>query len=293
MNSSRNTQRARNVEHHQVAANGQSFYCASAGPQDGRPVFLLHGFPEMSYGWRHQIHALAAAGLFVVAPDQRGYGHSSKPRGLRAYAIETLADDVVALARHFGHRRFSLVGHDWGGIVAWRLAGRPASPVERLAILNAPRLEAMAPYAARHPGQLLMSSYVAAFQLPGLSELALGAARHALLRAALTQSSRPGTFAEEELAVYEQAWSLPGALTSMLGWYRAVRFDKPVDGGRLRMPTLVLWGDRDAALQPGLAEASAALCDDVEVRHFDDATHWLQHEHPARISRALVRFLCA
>jgi pimeloyl-ACP methyl ester carboxylesterase len=282
--------RSEGIEHHRVSANGQSFYCVTAGPRQGRPVLLLHGFPEMSYGWRHQIPALAAAGLFVIAPDQRGYGHSSKPHRLRDYRVDALADDVVALARHFGRRRFAVVGHDWGGIVAWRLAGRVASPVDRLAILNAPRLEAMAPYAARHPLQLLMSSYVAAFQVPQLSEMALGAAGHALLRMALTASSRPGTFSQEELDVYRQAWSLPGALTSMLAWYRALRFDAGA-GPRLSVPTLVLWGDRDTALQPGLAEASAAACDCVEVRHFTDAGHWLHHEHPGRINRALERFL--
>ena len=149
-----------------MSANGQSFYCATAGPRDGAPVVLLHGFPEMSYGWRHQIWALADAGLRVLAPDQRGYGHSSKPKGASAYALETLGDDVVAIARSFGHRRFALVGHDWGGIVAWHLAARAGGDVERVAILNAPHLEVFARYALRHPSQMLMSSYVAAFQLP-------------------------------------------------------------------------------------------------------------------------------
>ena len=279
------------VEHHRVAANGQNFYCAAAGPRDGPPVVLLHGFPEMSYGWRHQLPALAAAGLRVIAPDQRGYGHSSKPRGVRAYAIDTLVDDVVAIAGRFGHPRFFLVGHDWGGAVAWRLASRAASPVERLVILNAPRLEVVGRYALRHPLQLAMSSYVAAFQVRGVAELALAAGGHALLRAALAGSSRPGTFTEEELEVYRQAWSMPGALTAMLNWYRAWPGRRSSDSARVEAPTLVLWGDRDAALQPGLAEASAAICDEAEVRHFDDATHWLHHEHPSRINDALADYL--
>jgi pimeloyl-ACP methyl ester carboxylesterase len=280
------------LEHHRVSANGQSFYCVTAGPMRGRPVVLLHGFPEMSYGWRHQLPALAAAGLRLIAPDQRGYGHSSKPRGVQAYRVDTLADDVVAIARHFGHRRFAVVGHDWGGIVAWQLAARSGSPVDRLAILNAPRLEVLAAYALRHPAQLLMSSYVAAFQAPVLAEMALAAGGHALLRTALERSSRPGTFSEEELEVYRQSWALPGALTSMLNWYRALSLHRPSAAGRVKVPTLVLWGDRDAALQAGLAEASAAWCDRAEVRHFADATHWLQHEHPARINDALAGFLC-
>jgi pimeloyl-ACP methyl ester carboxylesterase len=286
-------ERIERVEHHRVSANGQTFYCAAAGPDDGPPVVLLHGFPEMSYGWRHQLAALAAAGLRVLAPDQRGYGHSSKPRGVRAYALDTLADDVVALAARLGHRRFSLVGHDWGGIVAWRLAGRAASPVDRLVILNAPRIDVFARYAIRHPLQLAMSSYVAAFQVRGLAEVALAAGGHALLRAALAGSSRPGTFSAEELEVYRQAWSMPGALTSMLNWYRAPPARPAPAASRVKAPTLVLWGDRDTALQPGLAEASAAVCDEADVRHLADATHWLHHEHPQRINAALTRFLLA
>jgi pimeloyl-ACP methyl ester carboxylesterase len=283
--------RTAGVEHHCVSANGQSFYCATAGPREGAPVVLLHGFPEMSYGWRHQIWALADAGLRVLAPDQRGYGHSSKPKGASAYALETLGDDVVAIARSFGHRRFALVGHDWGGIVAWHLAARDGGDVERLAILNAPHLDVFARYALRHPSQMLMSSYVAAFQLPWIAELALGAGEHALLRAALTRSSRPGTFAKDELAVYEQAWSQPGALTAMLNWYRALRLAPKPEGGRVAVPTLILWGDRDAALQAGLAEESAALCDDAEVAHIADATHWLQHEEIDEVNSRLIGFL--
>jgi pimeloyl-ACP methyl ester carboxylesterase len=282
---------APHVEHHRIAANGQTFYCASAGPEDGPPVLLLHGFPEMSYGWRNQIGPLARAGLRVIAPDQRGYGHSSKPEGLRAYVVEALGDDVVAIGQAFGHPRFAVVGHDWGGIVAWHLGESRPDVVERLAILNAPHLGIFAGYAWRHPAQLLMSSYVAALQLPGVAELALGAADHALLRAALTRTSRAGTFSEEELRVYGEAWSAPGALTAMLNWYRALRLRPKRRPGRVSAPTLILWGDRDAALQPGLAEESAALCDEAEVRHFPNASHWLQHEEVAEVNAALVSFL--
>ena len=101
--------------------NGQRLYAASAGPEDGPLVLLLHGFPEMSYGWRHQLGALAAAGLHVVAPDQRGYGWSTKPQGWQAYSLDRLADDIVALAGAFGHKRARVVGHDWGGLVTWAL----------------------------------------------------------------------------------------------------------------------------------------------------------------------------
>ena len=111
-----------------VAANGLDVHALACGPDDGPLVLLLHGFPECALGWRHQLTALGAAGLRAVAPDQRGYGGTDKPIGVRAYAIDRLADDIVELAAALGQRRFMLVGHDWGGIVAWHLAStRPSS----------------------------------------------------------------------------------------------------------------------------------------------------------------------
>ena len=187
------------IEQSRVAANGQTFHVVTAGPLDGPPVVLLHGFPELSWGWRHQIEPLAARGFRVVAPDQRGYGLSSKPAGVRAYRIDTLAADVVALAQALGHRRFSLVGHDWGGIVAWRVASDHADHVGRLAIINAPNLDVALPHALRHPGQLLKSAYVAFFQIPLLPESVLATNEFTLLERALTGSARPETFTPDKV----------------------------------------------------------------------------------------------
>jgi pimeloyl-ACP methyl ester carboxylesterase len=274
-----------------IRANGLEFSCIVEGPKDGAPVVLLHGFPEIAFGWRHQTPALAGAGLRVIAPDQRGYGQSSKPDGVSAYAVDRLAEDVVAIAASLGHDRFDLVGHDWGGIVAWHLAGRHAAHVRKLAILNAPNLDVLPAYALQHPGQLWRSSYVAAFQMPFVPEIALGAAGHALLQASLTTSSRHGTFTSAELDVYREAWSQPGALTAMLNWYRASARGAPRRSVRIEQPVLVVWGDRDVALQPSLAEASAELCDDVEVVHIENAGHWVQHEEVARVNELLAGFL--
>ena len=121
-----------------VAVNGIELDVVAAGPADGKLVILLHGFPEFSYGWRHQIQALAAAGLRVVAPDQRGYNRSEKPAGIAEYKLDTLADDVLGIADALGHERFAVVGHDWGGVVAWHLATRNPERISRAAILNAP-----------------------------------------------------------------------------------------------------------------------------------------------------------
>jgi len=155
--------------------SGICLHVANAGPTDGPLVVLLHGFPEFWYGWRHQIAILAEAGLRVVAPDQRGYNLSDKPAGIAAYRLDTLAEDIVGLAAALGGERFAVVGHDWGGVVAWHLAARFPERVTRAAILNAPHPATLRSYARRRPGQLLKSWYVGFFQLPRLPELALRA----------------------------------------------------------------------------------------------------------------------
>ena len=279
------------IEHMQLSANGQRLYAACAGPVEAPLVILLHGFPELSYGWRHQLGALAAAGFRVVAPDQRGYGHSSKPQGTDAYRIDVLASDVVALAHALGRPSAAVVGHDWGGLVAWHLLSEQPAFVRRAAILNAPHPASMVGYTLAHPTQALKSLYVAFFQLPWLPEAVLQANDHALLKWMLTGTSRPGTFGDDELEVYRQSWSMDGALTGMLAWYRALPLAPSRQQHRARPPVRIIWGDRDAALNADLAEQALAHCDRGEVIHLEDATHWLHHEQSARVNDLLVEFL--
>ncbi|WP_207461680.1 alpha/beta hydrolase [Azospirillum sp. SYSU D00513] len=266
-------------------------HAVEAGPPDGPLVILLHGFPEFSHGWRRQVGPLAEAGFRVLAPDQRGYNLSDKPGRVEDYRIDRLAGDVLRLADGAGRQRFSVVGHDWGGIVAWWLAIHHPDRLERAAILNAPHPATLARHMAAHPTQLLRSWYVAFFQIPGLPERLATAARFRLLERSMRSSSRPGTFTEDDLARYRAAWAQPGALTAMIDWYRALRLNPRPSTDRVRVPTLVIWGDRDAFLDRRLAEAAAALCDDARVEHLDAATHWVQHEEPERVNCLLIGFL--
>jgi len=271
-----------------VGTDGVRLHVEAAGPEHGPLVVLLHGFPEFSYAWRRQVGPLAEAGFRVLAPDQRGYGGSDKPREVGAYVLDALADDVLRLA---GGRRFSLVGHDWGGVVAWWLALRNPERLDRLAILNAPHPATLASYAAGHPGQLVKSWYVLFFQFPVLAEAAFRAGNFRMPAGALAGTSRRGTFTREDLDRYRAAWAEPGAVTGMLNWYRALRRRRRPPSGRIRVPTLILWGDRDAFLQPGLADAALDLCDDGRLVRFERATHWLQHEEAERVTRELIAFL--
>jgi len=276
-----------------LEANGQHFHALAAGPADGPLVLLLHGFPETSHGWRKQIAPLAEAGLRVVAPDQRGVGRSSKPQGVAAYRLDVLADDVVALAKALGRERARIVGHDWGGAVAWFLAAHHADLVERCVVMDAPHPAVFGTYLLRHPSQLGKSWYMAFFQLPWLPEALLRMRGFEWLAQALTTTSRPGAFSSQDLAAYREAWAQPGALTSMLNWYRALalapRMPAPID--RIEVPLRLLWGDRDSALEPGLADASIVRCTHGELFHLPEATHWLHHEEAGRVNELLIEFL--
>jgi pimeloyl-ACP methyl ester carboxylesterase len=264
-----------------------------AGPADGPLVILLHGFPEFWWGWRRQIGPLAAAGLRVVVPDQRGYNFSDKPVGVGAYHLDRLARDVVGLADAYGRSRFQVVGHDWGGLVAWWTASRHPDRVERLVALNAPHPAVVGSYMRSHPSQMMRSFYIGVFQMPWLPEAMLRAGNFQALRNSLVTTSRRGTFTEEDLAPYEEAWRQPGALTAMLNWYRALRLRRRLPNPRVAAPTLVIWGMRDRFLEEGLAERSLALCHEGRLVRIETATHWLHLEEAEAVNAALIPFLRA
>jgi len=267
-------------------------HAVEAGPEDGPLAVLLHGFPEFWYGWRRQIAPLAAAGYRVLVPDQRGYHLSEKPRGVAAYGLDRLAGDVLGLLDDAGRERALLVGHDWGGAVAWWTAIRHPERIEKLAVLNMPHPRVMERFVRRDPAQRKRSSYIFLFQLPWLPERRMRAGNFASPTAALAKTSRPGTFSEDELARYRAAWSQPGAVHAMIQWYRAALRARPErpESTRVRVPTLLVWGTRDRFLGREMAEPSIARCDQGRLVLVDEAGHWVQHEEPERVTRLLLDF---
>jgi pimeloyl-ACP methyl ester carboxylesterase len=274
------------VRHGFIEANGLRFHYAEAG--SGPLVLLLHGFPEFWYGWRRQIPALAEAGFRVVAPDLRGYNTSDRPLEPAQYALPVLVDDVIALIAALGESSASVVGHDWGGVIAWYAAMKSPSAFQRLAILNAPHPAAYERELRTFSSQLLRSGYALFFQLPVLPEALFRTANFALLRRVLTGG--PASDAAD-IDRYIEAFSLPGALTAPLNYYRAaVRFARP-RCKRIVTRTLVLWGDRDPYLRPTLATGLEDWVDDVRVQRFPHADHWLHHRESDGVNRALIEFL--
>jgi pimeloyl-ACP methyl ester carboxylesterase len=283
------------VEHRTIPLNGVELHVAEAGPADGPLVILLHGFPEFWFEWRELIGPLAAAGFRVAAPDQRGYNLSAKPKGVAAYRLDALATDIFALASALGRQTFSLVGHDWGASVAWWMATTGPERLARMAVMNAPHPAVWRESMDADPAQRKKSRYVRMLRVPLLPELMVRAGGYRGLADAFGTSPRPEAFGAEAMAAYRAAWRRPGALTAMLDWYRALFMqDLPSPtAGALKVPTLVLWGDRDAFAEPGLAEASAALCARARVVHYPAASHWLPHDEPEAVARELVGFLKA
>lgn len=281
------------VQHAYIATNGITLHTVQSGPEDGPLLLLLHGYPEFWYGWRHQIPFLTQAGFRVWAPDQRGYNLSQKPSGIAAYNLDQLAADVTGLIDAAGREQVVLVGHDWGGAVAWSLANKAPERVAKLVILNAPHHAAMKRYVSHNLNQWGRSLYILFFQLPWLPEMALSAGNWWALAQAMKASSRPGTFSEVDLGAYRRAWSQPGAMTAMLNWYRALRRVRPqrLPGPRITVPTLLIWGARDTALSRELAPLSIDLCDDGRLVLIEEATHWIQHEEPERVNGLIHRFI--
>jgi pimeloyl-ACP methyl ester carboxylesterase len=278
-------------EHRHAVVGGVRLHYVEAGA--GPLVVLLHGFPEFWYSWRRQIPALAAAGFRVIAPDLRGYNTSDKPAGVGAYRIELLVDDVAGLIGQAGARSAAVVGHDWGGVIAWVLAMRRPDRVGRLAVLNAPH-----PLAYRREvwrlAQLLRSWYVLFFQLPWLPERVLRAGNFALLgRMLRSQPTRPGAFTPEDIGWYKSALARPGALTAALNYYRAAgRGRGPAAPlGPVTAPTLLIWGEKDPYLGVRLSSGLERWVGDLRVERLPGVSHWVQNDDPERTNALLLEFL--
>lgn len=276
-------------EHRLFPTNGITLHTVTAGPPQGPAVMLLHGFPEFWYGWRRQIPALAAAGLRVWAPDQRGYNLSDKPLGRAAYRLDTLTRDVIGLIDATGHAQVYLAGHDWGAMVAWSVALTAPDRVRHLAILNVPHPQVALNHLRHDPRQMLRSTYAAFFQLPWLPEALLSAADYRLLSQLMRGSARRGAFSDAELEQYKHAWAQPGAVSAMLNWYRALLMSPvPHRSPRVTVPTTIIWGEKDVALRRVMAEESAALCDEGELIRLPGISHWVQHEAADQVNEMLL-----
>ena len=270
-------------------ADGLVFDVADGGPPDGEPVVLLHGFPQDGTAWAALAPHLHAAGLRTLAPDQRGYSPGARPRGRRPYRGRELVADVLALLEAAGLADAHVVGHDWGAAVAWSLAARHPDRVRTLTALSVPHPGAML-RAARTSRQGLRSLYIPFFVLPLLPEALLLPRDAAVMRAALRRTGLP----EERVHHYTQRMQQPRALSNALAWYRALPFEIRDPVPRVRVPTLMVWGSGD----PALDRAGAEACGDFvrapyRLEILEGAGHWLPETAADRLGPLLVRHVTA
>lgn len=264
-------------------------------------MIFLHGFPEYSGMWDAALAHFGTTHL-AVAPDQRGYNLSSKPAALRDYRAKPLVEDVLQLADALGHERFTLVAHDWGGAIAWNVAAWHPDRVEKLVILNAPHPITFLRALRDDPEQLAASTYMTLLRSDKAERVLSEDGCRRLFRMTFGQWTENGGPGDESVRqAYLSAWTRPGALTGMVNWYRASPLHPPEPDAplpdlnpelfRVRVPTLVIWGERDTALRPTILDGLAEFVSPLTIERIPDASHWVVHERPARVLALIDAFV--
>lgn len=271
------------IERLRLNANGFAFDATALGPTGGELVLLLHGFPQTGLAWRAVMRRLATAGYRAVAPDQRGYSAGARPAEVAAYAVQHLRDDALAMATALGVRRFHVVGHDWGGVVAWRLAADGPERVRSVTVLSTPHPRALRD-ALRSPEQAIRSAYIPVLRVPVLPELVLGLASGQALVRLLQLSGLPAA----QAGGYARAMTTGGALRGALNWYRALEFSDRLPGP-IEVPATFMWGGRDPVFTEAASQATEAqLAGDHTMLPLPEAGHWLPESHPAEVAEAVI-----
>jgi pimeloyl-ACP methyl ester carboxylesterase len=273
-----------------ITTNGVKLHYVTQG--EGNLMLMLHGFPEFWYSWRHQIPEFASD-FQVVALDLRGYNHSDKPSAQSAYAMDELVKDVKGVIEGLGYQTCILVGHDWGGAIAWSFAYQYPELVERLIILNSPH-PAKFVQGLTTPQQLLRSYYIFLFQLPWLPELFLQLGDYQAIEAIFVDTAvDKSAFTKADIDAFKDAAAKRGALTAMLNYYRNIFSGERLNRtwGILEVPTLMIWGEKDVALGKELTYGTEAYVRDFQIKYIPKCSHWVQQEQPQLVNEYIREFL--
>ena len=277
-----------NLRSSDITINEFSFNLLSSGPQNGDVILLLHGFPQFADAWSGVMPFLAEAGFRTVALDQRGYSAGARPPDVESYHVAHLTADVLALADTLGATSFHIVGHDWGGFLAWKLAAEHPNRVRSISVLSTPHIDAFCEAIATDPDQKARSQYIDFFKMPGHVAEAFFLKDDAARLRGVYQGKVP----EPQVSSNVRRLSEPGVLTSVLNWYRALDLRTRV--GEIRVPTLFVWGDQDLALGRAAATETARYVNSpYQFEILDGYSHWLLEEAPDKISALVLRHLTA
>jgi pimeloyl-ACP methyl ester carboxylesterase len=284
-------------------SSGVTLSVQTGGVRGGEAILLLHGFPESHRTWRAVAPDLARD-FFIVAPDQRGFADSDKPDGVDSYTPDRIVEDVIALADAFDLKRFTLVGHDWGGAIAWLAALRRADRISRLVIVNAPHPLIFQQSVIEDAAQRAGSQYIRAFRNPAMEAGIAAMGLDTFFRKTFGGHVDLDRIPDQERQAYLDQWSQPGALTAMLNWYRASAIVVPENGEEavaptwtaapfphVTMPTLVIWGLKDKALLPVQLAGLHELVDDLRIVTVADAGHFVPWERPEPVVAAIRDFI--
>jgi epoxide hydrolase 4 len=276
-------------QHEYITSNGIRLHYVTQG--EGPLMLMLHGFPEFWYSWRHQIPEFAKD-YKVVALDLRGYNESDKPQQQSAYVMSEFVKDVEGVIKGLGYDGCVLVGHDWGGAIAWNFAYAHPEMLERLIVLNMPHPAKFAD-GLRTPQQLLRSSYAFFFQLPVLPELLIQSSDYGAIESAFKgMAVNKSAFTQADIEAYKDAASRRGALTAMLNYYRNAFPSMTLrDWSVLQVPTLMIWGEEDTALGKELTYGTEKYVRDFQIRYIPNCSHWVQQEQPELVNRYMREFL--
>jgi pimeloyl-ACP methyl ester carboxylesterase len=282
---------------------GVTLNVAMGGARGGEAILFLHGFPESHRTWR-EIAPVLADDYFVVCPDQRGFAASDKPEGVEEYRTDRILEDLLALADQLELDRFTLVGHDWGGAVAWLAALRHPDRVKRLVIVNSPHPLLFQKSLIEDPAQRAASQYITAFRNPGMERGLEAMGLETFYAKTFASHADISKVPDEERAAYLADWGAPGALTAMLNWYRASEIIVPAVGEAvaapfwstlpfpvLKVPTLVVWAMRDTALLPVQLDGLDALVEVLTIVRVPDAVHFIHWEKPEPVIGAIREFM--
>ena len=282
-----------------VEAGELTFEVAQAAPKKGSGdhlALLLHGFPELHFSWRHQIPLLAEMGYRVWAPNLRGYGGTSRPEGVRNYAMDKLTADIDALINASGAKKVTLFAHDWGAIIAWAYAITRKTSLERLVIMNVPHPKP-AQREIKQWHQRKKSWYIYFFQLPMLPERMLARRGGEAVGDIIANTScNPHLFGPEVREVYSEASRRPGARTAMVNYYRALaRHRDTLDMGdfRVEVPTLMVWGEEDVAIHIKCTEGTQDWVSDLTLKRLPGISHWVQQDAPDSVNAIIKDWLPA
>ena len=292
------------LRHEYADVNGIRLHYVTAG--EGKLIMFAHGFPEFWYEWKNQL-AEFERDYQAVAPDMRGYNLSSKPTDVDQYQVNYLVEDLRVLAEHLGHKRFILVGHDWGGAVAWAFAIYHPDCLEKLIIINGPHPGVFERELRENPAQQRASQYMLVFRSPKAEQILSADNYAALVDAVLGEGLKQGYFTEEDRKAYIEAWSQPGALTGGLNYYRAAGVGPPTSEAAhwragdstasglssltVKVPTLVIWGEKDEALLTGNLEGLDRFVTDLTMKRIPDGSHWVIHEKPGLVNSYIRDFI--